>query len=149
MFCTGSSGPEPITSPPPSTLAGAPRLPSNWEAETREIYKTSIETPTVAGRHNVPRLAELPRRQVQGGGWAASDVRVSPMLRSTIRKTAALIARWPSAKPTKKPILIMAHMDVVEAIPGDWTTDPFKLVEKDGYFYGRGSGDDKERQSFP
>ena len=58
--------------------------------------------------------------------------------------TAALIARWPATgKPKAKPILIMAHMDVVEALPGDWTTDPFKLVEKDGYFYGRGSGDDK------
>jgi acetylornithine deacetylase/succinyl-diaminopimelate desuccinylase-like protein len=40
-------------------------------------------------------------------------------------------------------MLIIAHMDVVEALPSDWTTDPFKLVEKDGYFYGRGSGDDK------
>jgi acetylornithine deacetylase/succinyl-diaminopimelate desuccinylase-like protein len=59
-------------------------------------------------------------------------------------KTAALIARWPAeGKPTKKPILILAHMDVVEALKSDWTTDPFKLVEKDGYFYGRGSGDDK------
>ena len=40
-------------------------------------------------------------------------------------------------------MLILAHMDVVDALPSDWTTDPFKLVEKDGYFYGRGSGDDK------
>ena len=58
--------------------------------------------------------------------------------------TAALIARWPAAgTPKNKPILILAHMDVVEAQPSDWTTDPFKLVEKDGYFYGRGAGDDK------
>lgn len=40
-------------------------------------------------------------------------------------------------------MLIIAHMDVVEALPSDWTTDPFTLLEKDGYFYGRGSGDDK------
>ena len=40
-------------------------------------------------------------------------------------------------------MLIIAHMDVVEALPSDWTSDPFTLVEKDGYFYGRGSGDDK------
>src|SRR6185369_7900843 len=43
----------------------------------------------------------------------------------------------------KRPILLVAHIDVVEARREDWTTDPFKLVEKDGYFYARGTGDDK------
>ena len=43
----------------------------------------------------------------------------------------------------RKPVLLMAHIDVVEAKREDWTTDPFQLVEKDGYFYGRGTGDDK------
>jgi acetylornithine deacetylase/succinyl-diaminopimelate desuccinylase-like protein len=43
----------------------------------------------------------------------------------------------------RKPILLMAHLDVVEALASDWSFDPFKLTEKDGYFYGRGSGDDK------
>jgi len=137
------AAPSPITSPPPSTLAGAPRLPANWEAATREIYKTSVETPTVAGRHNVPKLANYLADKFKAGGWAASDVHVLPYASLNDPQTAALIARWPSANPTKKPILIMAHMDVVEALPGDWTTDPFKLVEKDGYFYGRGTGDDK------
>jgi acetylornithine deacetylase/succinyl-diaminopimelate desuccinylase-like protein len=43
----------------------------------------------------------------------------------------------------KRPMLLLAHLDVVEARPEDWSFDPFKLTEKDGYFYGRGSGDDK------
>jgi acetylornithine deacetylase/succinyl-diaminopimelate desuccinylase-like protein len=43
----------------------------------------------------------------------------------------------------RKPILLMAHLDVVEALASDWSFDPFKLTEKDGYFYGRGSNDDK------
>src|SRR5678815_5958469 len=43
----------------------------------------------------------------------------------------------------RKPLLLVAHIDVVEAKREDWTTDPFKLVEKDGYYYGRGTGDDK------
>ena len=43
----------------------------------------------------------------------------------------------------RKPILLLAHIDVVEASREDWSTDPFKLVEQDGYFYGRGTGDDK------
>jgi len=43
----------------------------------------------------------------------------------------------------RKPILLLAHIDVVEAKREDWTTDPFEMVEKDGYFYGRGTVDDK------
>src|SRR4051812_47828292 len=43
----------------------------------------------------------------------------------------------------RKPLLLLAHIDVVEAKREDWTTDPFKLIEKDGYFYARGTGDDK------
>ena len=81
--------------------------------------------------------------KLKAAGWAESDLHVLPYESEPGNKTAALIARWPSANPTAKPILILAHMDVVEALRSDWTTDPFQLVEKDGYFYGRGSGDDK------
>ena len=135
--------PTAITSPPPSTLANAPKLPAQWEQKAREIYKTAVETPTVAGRHNVPSLANYLAGQFKAAGWADSDIHVLPYASLNDNQTAALIARWPSAHPTKKPMLIIAHMDVVEALPSDWSTDPFKLVEKDGYFYGRGSGDDK------
>src|SRR5690349_235486 len=135
--------PQPVTSPPPATLQGAKKLPPKWETTAREIYKTAVETPTVAGRHNVPKLANYLADKLKAAGWAASDVHVLPYASLNDPQTAALIARWPSAHPTKKPILILAHMDVVEALASDWTTDPFKLVEKDGYFYGRGSGDDK------
>jgi acetylornithine deacetylase/succinyl-diaminopimelate desuccinylase-like protein len=134
-----------ISSPPPSTLANAPRLPPKWEQTTREIYKTAVETPTVAGRGQVPKLQEYLASKLKAAGWAASDIHVLPYESLNNNHTAALIARWPAMVRTaaKKPILIMAHMDVVEALPSDWSTDPFKLVEKDGYFYGRGSGDDK------
>jgi acetylornithine deacetylase/succinyl-diaminopimelate desuccinylase-like protein len=134
----------PISSPPPSTLANAKKLPPKWETTTREIYKTAVESATVAGRGQVPQLANYLAGKFKAAGWAASDVHVLPYVSAGTNKTAALIARWPAeGKPTKKPILILAHMDVVEALKSDWTTDPFKLVEKDGYFYGRGSGDDK------
>jgi acetylornithine deacetylase/succinyl-diaminopimelate desuccinylase-like protein len=137
------ASPNAITSPPPSTLANAPKLPPQWEQKAREIYKTAVETPTVAGRGQVPKLANYLAGQLKTAGWGDSDIHVLPYTSAKTNQTAALIARWPSANPTKKPMLIIAHMDVVEALPGDWTTDPFKLVEKDGYFYGRGSGDDK------
>jgi acetylornithine deacetylase/succinyl-diaminopimelate desuccinylase-like protein len=134
----------PITSPPPSTLANAPKLPPEWERQARDIYKTAVETPTVAGRGQVPKLANYLADRLRTAGWADSAIHVLPYVAPNDDSTAALIARWPAAgAPGKKPILIIAHMDVVEALPSDWTTDPFTLVEKDGYFYGRGSSDDK------
>jgi acetylornithine deacetylase/succinyl-diaminopimelate desuccinylase-like protein len=134
-----------VTSPPPATLQGAKPLPPKWEAATREIYKTAVETPTVKGREGQSlKLANYLAAKFKAAGWAAGDVHVLPYESVPGWKTAALIARWPAPGTAKaKPILILAHMDVVEALPSDWTTDPFKLVEKDGYFYGRGSGDDK------
>jgi acetylornithine deacetylase/succinyl-diaminopimelate desuccinylase-like protein len=136
---------QPISSPPPSTIANAPKLPPQWERTAREIYKTAVETPTVAGREGQNlKLANYLAGQLKAAGWADSDIHVIPYLSPPSNQTAAIIARWPAAGTAKKkPILIIAHMDVVEALPSDWTTDPFKLVEKDGYFYGRGSGDDK------
>jgi len=135
----------PITSPPAAALKGGKKLSAQWEATAREIYKTAVETPTVKGRAGETlKLATYLAGKFKEGGWADSDVHVLPYTSVPGNDTAALIARWPAAgTPTKKPILILAHMDVVEALPADWTTDPFKLVEKDGYFYGRGSGDDK------
>jgi acetylornithine deacetylase/succinyl-diaminopimelate desuccinylase-like protein len=134
----------PIASPPPATLANAPKLPPAWEQKAREIYKAAVEIPTVAGRGQVPKLANYLADQLRAAGWADSDIHVLPYESPGDNHTAALIARWPAAgTPPKKPMLIIAHMDVVEALPSDWTTDPFTLVEKDGYFYGRGSGDDK------
>jgi acetylornithine deacetylase/succinyl-diaminopimelate desuccinylase-like protein len=55
-----------------------------------------------------------------------------------------LVVRFRAAgTPTEKPVLFLCHMDVVEALPSDWSTDPFKFVEKDGYYYGRGTQDMK------
>jgi acetylornithine deacetylase/succinyl-diaminopimelate desuccinylase-like protein len=59
--------------------------------------------------------------------------------------THALVVRWRAASPSaRKPILVLGHMDVVEAKRDDWQTDPFTFIEKDGYFYGRGVNDDKQ-----
>lgn len=115
------------------------------EAQTLEIYKTAIETPTVKGRGEVPRLANYLAGRFRAAGWAEADVRVIPYEGDPGDKTAALIARWPAATKTdKKPIILLAHMDVVEAKRSDWERDPFVLVEEDGYLYGRGTSDDKQ-----
>src|SRR5262245_63534159 len=79
-------------------------------------------------------------KRLLDSGFASADVRV---LGPNDRK-GNLVARIRGAgSGTLKPILIIGHLDVVEARREDWTTDPFKFIEKDGYFYGRGTQDMK------
>jgi acetylornithine deacetylase/succinyl-diaminopimelate desuccinylase-like protein len=130
-----------------STSAIAAEPADRWQAKARIIYQHAIETPTVQGRGKVPELARYLADQYKAAGWAEGDIHVLPYDGDPGDHTAALIVRWPAAKPSgKKPILLMAHMDVVEAKAEDWSPglDPFKFQEKDGYFYGRGTSDIKE-----
>ena len=116
-----------------------------WHAKARELLTHAIAVPTVAGRGKVPELAQYLADQYKAAGWAAGDIHVLPYDATPENHTAALVVRWPAAgKPKAKPIMLMAHMDVVEAKPEDWSMDPFALVEKDGYLYGRGTSDIKQ-----
>ena len=127
-----------------SPVNGPIALPQQWQVKTRELYQTAIEIPTVAGRGEHKRMADYLSAQYRANGWRADDVQVLPY-DSQGEKKFAFYARWPAAQPSgKKPILLIAHMDVVEAKRSDWVLDPFKFVEKDGYFYGRGTSDDKQ-----
>ena len=127
----------------PSIITQPTKLDAKWQATTREIYETSVEIPTVAGRGQVPKQAEYLAGKLKAAGFAAEDIKIMPYEGEPGDKTVALIARWRADKPAGKPILLMAHMDVVEAKREDWKNDPFEFIEKDGYFYGRGSYDNK------
>jgi acetylornithine deacetylase/succinyl-diaminopimelate desuccinylase-like protein len=128
-----------------STAAmAADPAPDRWNAKARELYSRAIEIPTVEGRGQVPVLARYLADQYRSAGWSDEDIHVVPYEGAPGNQTAALIVRWPAGKATKKPLLLMAHMDVVEAKPEDWSIEPFTLTEKDGYFYGRGTQDDKQ-----
>ena len=129
------AAPNPVTQPT--------KLSPEWQAKTRTIYETSVEIPTVSGRNEVPKQANYLADQLKAAGFAADDIKIMPYEGEPGDKTVALIARWRAEKPTAKPILLMAHMDVVEAKREDWKNDPFEFIEKDGYFYGRGSYDNK------
>jgi acetylornithine deacetylase/succinyl-diaminopimelate desuccinylase-like protein len=119
--------------------------PDRWHAKAREILERSIAFPTVIGRGQVPAYANYLAGEFRAAGWAESDIHVIPYDATAEDHTAALIVRWPAARPAgKKPILLMAHMDVVEARREDWSMDPFKLAEQDGYYYGRGTSDIKQ-----
>lgn len=109
-----------------------------WHARALEIYGRAISFQTVQGRNQSPQLAEYLRAQFRAGGFTDVIIQAHD-------ETAALIVRWPAARPSgRKAILLMAHMDVVEARREDWSRDPFTLGAADGYFYGRGTIDDKQ-----
>ena len=110
-----------------------------------EIYRTIIAFRTAAGHGQVPKMADYLAQQFRQGGFPAADVHVLPFKAAgTGEAIAGLVVRYRgNGSSGKKPILLMAHMDVVDALREDWTRDPFTLVEEHGYFFGRGSIDDK------
>ena len=109
-----------------------------------DIYKELIETNTEdsAGVGSVTKAAEQIAARFRAAGYPETDIH---LLGPTEDKHAVIVRLHGTG--AKKPILLLAHLDVVMALPSDWTTDPFKLVEKDGYFYARGSIDDKAMAS--
>jgi acetylornithine deacetylase/succinyl-diaminopimelate desuccinylase-like protein len=119
------------------------QLPPAWQAKSREVFKQAIEIPSVHNRGEVPRVAKLLADQFRAAGIPDSDIHVMPYEALPGDQTAALIVRWRSPHATKKPMLILGHMDVVEAKREDWKFDPFVFREQDGYFLGRGSSDMK------
>ena len=119
------------------------QLPPAWQAKTRAVFKQAIEIPSVHNRGEVPRVAKLLADQFKAAGIPDADIHFMPYEALPGDKTEALIVRWRSPHATKKPMLILGHMDVVEAKRSDWKYDPFVLREEGGYFYGRGTKDMK------
>ena len=103
-----------------------------------DIYKQLVEINTTDSSGNTTTAAEAMAARLRAAGFAASDVQV---LAPNPRK-GNLVARL-HGSTNEKPILLLAHLDVVEAKREDWSVDPFTFTEKDGYYYGRGTSDDK------
>jgi len=107
---------------------------------SRDILKELIEIDTTDSIGNTSLAAEAMAKRLRDAGLPAEDIRI---LGPNERKRN-LVARFRgTGAGARKPILIIAHLDVVEARREDWTTDPFRLIERDGYFYGRGTQDMK------
>jgi acetylornithine deacetylase/succinyl-diaminopimelate desuccinylase-like protein len=119
------------------------QLPPAWQTKTRELFKQAIEIPSVHNRGEVPRVAKLLADQFRAAGIPEADIHFMPYEALPGDKTEALIVRWRSPHPTKKPMLVLGHMDVVEAKRSDWQFDPFVFREEGAYFYGRGTFDMK------
>src|SRR5690348_9893200 len=96
------------------------QLPPAWQAKTRELFKQAIEIPSVHNRGEVPRVAKLLADQFRAAGILETDIHFMPYDALPGDKTEALIVRWRAPHATKRPILILGHMDVVEAKREDW-----------------------------
>jgi acetylornithine deacetylase/succinyl-diaminopimelate desuccinylase-like protein len=103
-----------------------------------DIYKQFIEIQSGFTTGSTTPVAEAAAARLKAAGFSGSDIFVG----GAIPKKANLVVRF-HGTGGRKPILLLAHIDVVEAKREDWSTDPFQFLEKDGFFYGRGTGDDK------
>jgi acetylornithine deacetylase/succinyl-diaminopimelate desuccinylase-like protein len=122
-----------FAAPPHDTPAGEQRF--------RELYKELVETNTALSAGSCTLAAERMAARLKAAGFPDSDLH--PFAAPDHPKEGGLIAIYPGKDPKLKAILLLAHIDVVEAKREDWTRDPFKLVEENGYFYARGAVDDK------
>ena len=127
-----------------SSTAGAAPTGNPWHQKAHDLLAQAVNIPTVAGRNKVPDLAKLLAEQYRAAGIPDADIRIMPY-ESPNDPTAALIVRWRApGTPSARPVLVMSHMDVVEAKREDWSeSGPFEFTERDGYYYGRGTSDIK------
>jgi acetylornithine deacetylase/succinyl-diaminopimelate desuccinylase-like protein len=110
----------------------------------KEVYKQLVEINTTRSVGDTTLAAQAMADRLIAAGLPAADVHVL----AEVPRNGNLIARLRAKKPgSKRPILLLAHLDVVEAKRDDWSMDPFKFIEQDGYYYGRGSLDDKAMAS--
>ena len=122
--------------------ASAAMAPDADRQLAREIYKEMIEIRSGYTTGSTTPIAEMVASRLRAAGFAETDIFVG----GASPKKANLVVRYRAGKGgtgTLKPMLLLAHTDVVEANREDWSTDPFQFIEKDGYFYGRGTSDDK------
>jgi acetylornithine deacetylase/succinyl-diaminopimelate desuccinylase-like protein len=104
----------------------------------RSIYKEFVEIQSGFSTGATTPVAEAAARRLKAAGFPDADIFIG----GAIPKKANLVVRY-HGTGARKPILLLAHTDVVEAKREDWSMDPFQFIEKDGFFYGRGTGDDK------
>jgi len=123
----------------PLCLAAAGQV-SAHDAKAREILERVISFETSEGKGQTPVMAKYLAGELRAAGIPDADIHILPL-----GDTASLVVRYRGdGSSGKKPIALMAHMDVVAAKREDWERDPFKLIEENGYFYGRGVYDVKQ-----
>jgi len=116
----------------------------NYQKKALEIYRTSIGFRTAESHGQVPAFASYLADEFRAGGFPDENIHILPSKSIAGEDIASLVVTYRGdGSSAKKPILLLAHMDVVDALAKDWELDPFTLVEEDGFFFGRGTADDK------
>lgn len=111
------------------------------QAAFRDLYKELVETNTTLSEGSCTLAAERMAARLKAAGLAESQLTLFATPEHP--REGGLVATYPGTSKSLKPILAIAHIDVVEAKRADWVRDPFTLIEEGGYFYGRGTLDDK------
>src|SRR3954447_7686836 len=122
-----------------ATALSAQTMPPQADQQlAHDIYKQFVEVQSGFTTGSTTPVAEAAAARLKAAGFPESDIFVG----GANPRKANLVVRY-HGTGSRKPILLLAHTDVVEAKREDWTVDPFVFLEKDGYYYGRGTTDDK------
>ncbi|MCC6317358.1 MAG: M20/M25/M40 family metallo-hydrolase [Gemmatimonadaceae bacterium] len=124
----------------PSVVTAQEGARTAWDSLARSIFEELVEINTQGSTGSTLAAAQAMAARLKAHGFPDSDVVVI----ENAPKKGNLVARLRGRASGKKPILLLSHIDVVEARPEDWTLPPFEFIEKDGTFYGRGVADDKD-----
>ena len=147
VLFVASCGQEQATEAPPATepavsapaAAATPGLLPHQEL-ARDILRELIEIDTTDSVGDNTAAAQAMADRLLAAGFPQEDVQVL----GPAEKKGNLVARYRGRDTGRKPLLLLAHIDVVEADPADWTLPPFTFIEEDGYYYGRGTTDNKD-----
>jgi acetylornithine deacetylase/succinyl-diaminopimelate desuccinylase-like protein len=121
------------------SLSGvAAQTPDESRKLAREIFKELIDINTTDSVGNVTAAAVAMAARLRASGFPETDIQIA----GPRENKKNLVVRY-HGSGKRKPVLFIGHLDVVEARREDWTTDPFQFLEKDGFFYGRGTEDMK------
>jgi acetylornithine deacetylase/succinyl-diaminopimelate desuccinylase-like protein len=134
---TDTTGTE-STAGPSGSMLDPNLLPHQQMA--KDFLRELIEIDTTHSTGNTTTAAAAMAAHLIAEGFAEEDVRVL----GPVENRGNLVVRYRGRDIGRKPLLLLAHIDVVEADPADWTLDPFSFTEQEGYYYGRGTTDDKD-----
>src|SRR5438132_4329907 len=113
-----------------TTNGAAAQTRTEYQQLAHDILRQLIEINTTDSVGNVTTAAEAMAKRLRDGGFETGDIQVA----GPSERKKNLVARF-RGTGKRKPILFIGHLDVVEALRADWSTDPFEFIEKDGYFY--------------
>jgi acetylornithine deacetylase/succinyl-diaminopimelate desuccinylase-like protein len=125
----------------PVVAHAADPAPNKGQLAFRELYKELVETDTSVSTGSCTTLAEKIHARFKAAGF--TDSQLTLFKDEKLPLDGGLVVTFPGSSPAAKPMLLLGHLDVVNARREDWERDPFKFIEEGGYFYGRGTSDMK------